>query len=361
MSAISRLLKRDELGFPTFWPMQIGGWLAFYVLILLSIVPMLDKKGIVTENNEFVFGMFAASCLLRPICRSLYVRTSSWFSLEIRASGVALLAGVADGYLIEAWGMRDWSPPWSHVLDGTVQCSLTLFLWCTLYFSIKQWQQGARERQRLLRMEAEAREARLSALRYQLNPHLLFNALNAVSTLVLDGNAAAATRMLSQIGELLRTILDGEAVAETRLSKEIDFTKQYLAIEQIRLGERLRVSLSIAPETLDALVPSMLLQPLVENAVRHGVAPMVAGGTIRISSERRAELLHMEVSNSGPRIDAEGLEGGRGIGLGNTVERLKTLYASNHRFTLQWPEAGGCEISIDLPYRRAPREQEVGA
>ena len=133
------------------------------------------------------------------------------------------------------------------------------------------------------RVRSSGRAVERSALPAQST--FLSNSLNAVSTLVLDGNGPAATRMLAQIGEFLRTILDREAVLETPLSQEIAFTHQYLAIEQTRLGGRLRIEVAIAPETLDALVPSMLLQPLVENAVRHGVAPLVEGGTIRLESK----------------------------------------------------------------------------
>jgi two-component system sensor histidine kinase AlgZ len=192
-------------------------------------------------------------------------------------------------------------------------------------------------------------------LRYQLNPHFLFNSLNAVSTLVLEGHTSAATGMLAQIGELLRTTLDGEAAAETALSQEIAFTEQYLAIEQTRLGGRLRVDMAISPETLDALVPSMLLQPLVENAVRHGVAPLVEGGTIRIQSKLNGSQLQVRIRNSGaPRARVEPVnQPAHGIGLRNTAERLKTLYANAHTFALQWPEAGGCEVTVELPFRRA--------
>jgi two-component system sensor histidine kinase AlgZ len=235
---------------------------------------------------------------------------------------------------------------------------VVLFLWCSLYFSIKQWQQSTQERERLLRAETEAREARLSALRYQLNPHFLFNSLNAVSTLVLDGNAPAATRMLAQIGELLRTSLDNEVMSEVTLSQEMAFTQRYLAIEQTRLGQRLQVDLAIPSETLDALVPSMLLQPLVENAVRHGVVPLVQGGRITIASALRVDRLQIVIDNSGTRGSEKQNENGNGIGLRNTAERLKTLYGDDHRFTLQWPDAGGCQVIIELPFRRIAQNVE---
>jgi LytS/YehU family sensor histidine kinase len=231
-------------------------------------------------------------------------------------------------------------------------------MWCSLYFSIKQWQQSSMERERLLRAESELREARLLALRYQLNPHFLFNSLNAVSTLVLDGNAPAATQMLAQIGDLLRTSLDSEVTAEVTLSQELAFTEGYLAIEQTRLGERLRIDIAVPLETRDALVPNMLLQPLVENAVRYGVAPLIEGGWIAIKSALNADRLRIVIGNSGWR-EGEQKKNGNGIGLGNTAERLKTLYGTNFEFSLGWPEAGGCEVVLELPLRRTGNLMEA--
>jgi len=232
-------------------------------------------------------------------------------------------------------------------------------MWRSLYFSIKQWQRSDMERERLLRAESEVREARLLALRYQLNPHFLFNSLNAVSTLVLDGNAPAATRMLAQIGDLLRTSLDSEVAAEVTLSQELAFTEGYLAIEQTRLGERLRIDVAVPLETRDALVPNMLLQPLVENAVRYGVAPLVEGGRIGIRSALHADRLRIMIGNSGRRGEDGQKKNGNGIGLGNTAERLKTLYGTDFEFSLAWPEAGGCEVVLELPLRRARNLQEA--
>ena len=233
------------------------------------------------------------------------------------------------------------------------------FMWCNLYFSIKQWQQSVHERERVLHAETEVREVRLRALRYQLNPHFLFNSLNAVSTLVLDGNASAATRMLAQISDLLRTSLDDNVTSEIALSQELAFTQQYIAIEQTRLGDRLRVEFSIHPETLDALVPSMLLQPLVENAVRHGVAPLVEGGGIAIKSDFHDNWLRVVISNSGRRGSERQTNAGNGIGQSNTAARLETLYGSNHKFWMEWPDEGGCRVTVELPFRPAVRKQEA--
>jgi two-component system, LytTR family, sensor kinase len=358
MNSNRHWLRRDELGLPTFWPLQLCGWVGFYVLNLLSAIPSLGKPGTVRENTLFVIPMFAASCLLRPVCRSLRRRELSWIALEVRASGYSLLFGAVAGYLEVAWTHGTWRTGWQDPMDMMLVSVIVLFTWCSLYFNIKQWQQAARSQQRAVRAESEAREARLRALRYQLNPHMLFNSLNAVSTLILEGDAASATRMLARIAELLRSILDARATSEAPLSQEIAFINQYLAIEQIRLGDRLRAELDIAPETLDALIPTMLLQPLVENAVRHGVAPVVGGGSIRLESRLQHERVRIEIVNTGPPRASEPQTG---IGLANTAERLKTLYAGDQQFHLQWPEQGGCRVSIDLPFRRGAMAGELAA
>jgi two-component system, LytTR family, sensor kinase len=353
------MLKRDELGFPSFWQLQMMGWVGLYVLAVVGSIPdFLKRPAALRDTTVAALFMFLATFALRPICRSLRRRSLPLLAFEMRAFVWSLLLGTAGAVAAELMVLRFRTMDWTDLAGNAVQFAVVLFLWCSLYFSIKQWQQSAQERERLLRAEAEAREARLSALRYQLNPHFLFNSLNAVSTLVLEGNAPAATRMLAQIGELLRTSLDNETVLEVPLSQEIAFTEQYLAIEQIRLGERLRVDVAISPETLDALVPSMLLQPLVENAVRHGIASVVEGGTIAIRSEFHDGQLQIIVKNSGAVAERED-KPMNGIGLSNTIERLKTLYGADQKFTLVWPRAGGCEVTVELPIRRSAQGQEV--
>lgn len=357
------VLKRDDLGFPTFWTVQIAAWVCFYLWGSISLLPFLHQPGALFANSVFFVTLFVACSLLRPVCRGLMGRSYPWISLEIRAFVWSLLGGIVAGLAIVRATSLHQPLRWTDWLGNTVRSTFILFVWCSLYFSIKLWQQALRERERLQRALADAREARLSALRYQLNPHFLFNSLNAVSTLVLEGNPVAATRMLAQIGEFLRTILDSEATPETPLSQEIAFAEQYLAIEQTRLGPRLRVDMDISPETLDALVPSMLLQPLIENAVRHGVAPIVDGGTIRIESRSRNAQLQIKVRNSGPAKShvSKSNESARGVGISNTAARLKTLYALEHTFELQWPETGGCEVTVELPFRKWMQEQGSGS
>jgi hypothetical protein len=360
----------DPLRFPSFWRLQIIGGVCLYVVVLVACIPDIVKRpGALREVSVLVVFMFLGSFVVHPICRSLLLRSPSWLAFGLRMSVWSLIVGTVAAVAAGLVSLNFDKLNWPDVAGDSVQSSVVLFLWCSLYFSIKQWQRSAQERERWLRAESEAREARLSALRYQLNPHFLFNSLNAASTLVLEGDAPGATRMLAQIGDLLRTTLNHDALQETPLSQELAFIEQYLAIERTRLGKRLRVEMFVSPDTLDAIVPGMLLQPLVENAVRHGVAPLIEGGTIRIESRLNAGRLLIAISNSGPRHGAEvsshsdgnsSCANGkvRGIGLKNTGERLKTVYGDDHRFLLRWPAAGGCEAMIEVPLRRAVQAVE---
>jgi two-component system, LytTR family, sensor kinase len=345
--------RENVLNLRSFWQIQIIGWGCFYLFHLLeSIHAFLTKRVSFDEETVPVFFMFLGSFVLRPFCRWLLRQSRSWIAFELKAAAAAMVTSIpvacAAGLILQNVN----HVPWHALVTVWAWSFFMLFMWCSLYFSIKQWQQSSMEKERLLRAESELREARLLALRYQLNPHFLFNSLNAVSTLVLDGNAPAATRMLAQIGDLLRRSLDSEVTAEVTLSQELAFTEGYLAIEQTRLGERLKIDMAVPWETRDALVPNMLLQPLVENAVRYGVAPLIEGGWIAIKSALDADRLRIVIGNSGRRGEGEQKKNGNGIGLGNTAERLKTLYGANFEFSLGWPEAGGCEVVLELPLRR---------
>jgi len=168
---------------------------------------------------------------------------------------------------------------------------------------------------------------------------------------VLERDSERATRMLSRIGTLLRRTLEEESTAEIPLAQELEFTNQYLEVEQIRLGERLHVTTDVSADTLEAVVPIMLLQPLVENAVIHGIAPQVNGGDLLIRSLKVDSRLELTVKNSGARRNGEGLSQ-HGIGLKNCIERLTTIYGTNYHFELNWPNEGGCEVTLDLPFAK---------
>jgi hypothetical protein len=354
--------RENFLNLRSFWQIQIVGWGCYYLFDLVeSIHQFLTKRVFVVEETTPIVLMFLGSFALRPFCRWVLRQSHSWIAFELKAAAAAMVISIPVACTAGLVLQNLYSVPWHAYLAMFMWSTFMLFIWCSLYFSIKQWQQSSEEKERLFRAESEVREAKLLALRYQLNPHFLFNSLNAVSTLILDGNAPAATRMLAQIGDLLRTSLDSEVTAEVALAQELVFTEGYLAIEQTRLGDRLKFDLVIPMETRDALVPSMLLQPLVENAVRYGVAPLIEGGWIGIKSALDANRLRITIGNSGRRGEGEQKRNGNGIGLGNTAERLKTLYGTDFVFSLGWPEAGGCEVVLELPLRRARNLQEVAS
>jgi two-component system LytT family sensor kinase len=356
------VLKRDELGMPSFWQLQLSGWAVFYLVGLVTLLPYRKAENFRNQGIAFAI-MFLASCILRPICRSFLRVSFSWIAFGLRALAWSAAIGSVATFFIELAILRIVGRVFSDSDLGVniLQFSVVLFLWCALYFGIKQWQRAAQERDRLLRAESEARDAHLSALRYQLNPHFLFNSLNAVSTLVLKGDSEGATRMLSQIASLLRVSLEGPIVAGISLSQELDFAKKYLAIEKIRLGDRLQVAFDIAPESLEASIPSMLLQPLLENAVLHGVGQLKQGGTIAVQTQAEDHRLRIVVRNSGPlQNPVTSGKNARGIGLANTIERLKRAYGPDCDIALLWPESGGCELTIQVPFKKiATRVGEV--
>jgi len=333
-----------------FWLSQLIGWSCFYALTLVATAPYLKEPGVFVDNTFWVFVLFAASWLLRPACRASLRRRRPWFILELHALVFAMVLALITAVLVDVVVSGVHANSWSGLPLDFVQNGVVFFLWCNLYFGAHQWYEMSEQRERMLHAESELREAKLNALRYQLNPHFLFNALNAVSTLVLERDSERATRMLSRIGTLLRRTLDEEATAEIPLLQELEFTNQYLEVEQIRLGDRLHVTTEAAPETLVALVPILLLQPLVENAVLHGIAPAVAGGEIVIRSSIDNSRLHLLVKNSGARRNGK-TENGHGIGLKNCTERLRAIYGNDYRLELNWPNDGGCEVMLDLPFR----------
>jgi LytS/YehU family sensor histidine kinase len=215
-----------------------------------------------------------------------------------------------------------------------------------------------REREaRASQLEAQLAQAQLHALKMQLHPHFLFNTLNGISGLVRDGSNKAAVRMIAGLSDLLRHTLDTEAQQEVPLRRELEFLELYLDIQQMRFPDRLRVRMEVAPETLDAQVPNLILQPLVENAVRHGIAPRAAPGTVGISARRDDSLLEIKVYDDGPGLRPNTRTGeGGGIGLANTRARLAQLYGTGHRFDVRDRPEGGVEATLVVPFRLS-REQ----
>jgi two-component sensor histidine kinase len=208
-------------------------------------------------------------------------------------------------------------------------------------------------------LQARLTESRLEALRAQLNPHFLFNTLNAVSVLALKGQQNAVLDTLSRLSDLLRVSLDDKRPQKVPLAEEIEFLDRYLDILRLRFGDRMIVERHVAPETLNALVPCMILQPLVENAVVHGISAQCGEGRIAIKSERVNGFLHLEVSDTGPGFGS-GASRGHGIGLGNTRARLEQIYGAAHCIDLRDSAGGGAMVSISLPFVAADERSAAG-
>jgi signal transduction histidine kinase len=200
-------------------------------------------------------------------------------------------------------------------------------------------------------LQAQLADARLAALRTQLNPHFLFNTLHAVSALV-ERDPRGVRRMIARLSELLRTTLDGADEQEVPLSQELTFTHRYLEIMQIRFQGRLAIESNIEPGALDALVPNLILQPLVENAIKHGVSKIDDAGRIQIHARRDGERLVMNVRDNGPRVGENGLRAGEGLGLRNTRERLSELYGTEQSLTLQPAGDEGVIAEVIIPYHK---------
>jgi sensor histidine kinase YesM len=192
-------------------------------------------------------------------------------------------------------------------------------------------------------------EARLAAFRAQLNPHFLFNTLNAISTLALKGDLGAVTEALGRLSGLLRAALD-EHTEEIPLAQEMDFVDDYLAIQRIRFADRLSVEKSIAPDTFDGLVPTMILQPIVENAIEHGVNAQRGEGHVNVRAVRENDSLIIEVRDSGPGFLPATTRDG--IGLANTRARLEQLYGSHQCFEYGSALGGGASVRISIPFHR---------
>jgi two-component sensor histidine kinase len=227
------------------------------------------------------------------------------------------------------------------------------FYWAILgvRYAIEYYQKYRERELRASQLETRLAQARLQVLKMQLHPHFLFNTLNAISELVFK-DPESAEQMITNLSDLLRLSLENVGVQEVPLKQELDFLNKYIEIEQTRFHDRLQMKMAIAPETLDASVPNMILQPLVENAIRHGIGVRSIGGNIEIGAARKNGMLHLFV-----RDDGRGLLNGEqqalkeGVGLANTRARLAHLYGDTHRFDLNNSPEGGLIVEMLIPFK----------
>ena len=220
--------------------------------------------------------------------------------------------------------------------------------------AIVHFRKSEQRERRAAELQTRLTRSQLQSLRMQINPHFLFNTLNAISTLV-HINPKAADEMITDLSELLRSSLDSADEQEIPLGRELDFIRRYAGIEQKRFGDRLRVVEKVPAELESALVPALILQPLVENAIRHGIEPRMNAGIVIITAIQAPDGLHLTVTDNGQGPNPEAKPGAgerRGIGLANTQARLKELYGENHSFKFGPGPDGGCEVHIRLPLDR---------
>lgn len=233
---------------------------------------------------------------------------------------------------------------------------------CVLYwtflvaYTALSYYKRYREREiRTSQLETKLAQAQLDLLKMQLNPHFLFNSLNAISTL-MHRDIDAAEKMLSRLSDLLRVSLDNMGQHEIPLRKELDFLKRYLDIEKIRFGDRLKVEMEMAPTTLDSHVPNLILQPIVENAINHGVSKIAGEGHIQLHSQENENNLIIEIRDNGPGLQTDPSELIHRTGIANTIARLTQLYGDAGRVDFISPEEGGLTVRLTLPYHVTPME-----
>lgn len=339
-----------------FWSLHFLGWSAYgfsqYLGALLFGKPV--------EYTKYIAIAALAGCILsmplRYICR--------WLWTQPPATMVA--GGIASAYLVACavrvvmnWAYHHYVEPewpimhWYEYFMGALSSTYLMACWVGLYFGVRYYESLQMERVATLKAASLAQEAQLKMLRYQLNPHFLFNTLNAISTLILDNRNTTANCAVTGLSEFLRYTLDQDPMKKVTVAQEVDALNLYLNIEKMRFGERLALDFAIEPAASTMLMPSLLLQPLIENAIKYAVSPREQGGRIRIGAHVTGGMLQLEVADDGPGlVDATRLANGRGVGVRNTRERLQVLYGERGTVLVGNTEPG-LRVSLTFPAERA--------
>ena len=365
LRAYVRVLGDDNA---LFWSLQLFGWTGISLLTYLSLSVPYDQYELayLAHNiSQSVVGL-VLSIPLRPIFRTVW----NWAFLPrmVVVLGAAILVALAWAALrltlfMLMTGERGLWPDFGGWLFPSM---FVFFTWAALYHGIKYYQMLQREREALLRIEslqrqeafklaqveADARNAQLALLRYQLNPHFLFNTLNSVNALVSKGDAGKATKMINKLSEFFRHSLRAEPETEVTVAEEVATTELYLDIEKTRFADRLTVEIHIAESAKSRLVPSMILQPLVENALKHAIGVSENGGQIRIlASEADSGALQVRVEDSGPEgsdLQADQRPPGASVGLDNTRARLHAFYGDGGRLKIEKADIGGYSVLVEV-------------
>jgi two-component system, LytTR family, sensor kinase len=343
-----------------FWSLQIAGWVGFGLMMLGYELMWLSTKNAVIGDAASVAAGIGLTTGYRYLHHWGRRRTLS--PITAIAVGVTFaIAGSPVWWLTQRLisapltgkALPGWHP---YLLWSGFNAEVFLFYifilstWLLLYTGINGWISIELQRRRADRAVATAQFARLQALQSQLEPHFLFNTLNGISSLVAEGRNEAATATIARLSDFLRLTMQTKGTPEITLEQEMAFVRQYLDIQQLRFGDRLVFEFSITPEAMEAVVPTLILQPLVENAVRHGILPRASGGRVTVSARTATGslLLNVDDDGLGMRKSTSPLAG---LGLSNTATRLAELYGGRAELSVGRSKAGGVGVAIRLPLR----------
>jgi two-component system LytT family sensor kinase len=339
-----------------FWGLHTLGWSAYLIAQYVGALLYEKPAAYIMVILSAAASGFVLSAPLRYVYRGLWrQRPAVIIPAVLFSSWVAALAWRAVINYSYAEFVENWmaEEPWYSIFSGALSSTYLIVCWSGLYFGIKYYEMLQQQRESMLKAAALAQEAQVKMLRYQLNPHFLFNTLNAISTLILDGQGKVANQAVGRLSDFLRYTLDQDPMKKVTLRQELDALNLYLGIEQLRFGDRLRLEFDVEETAQPALVPSLVLQPLVENSLKYAVAPREEGGRLRIEAREHEGRLLLVVQDDGPGLPV-GVElgAGRGVGFRNTRERLAVLYGEQQKLAVRFSRPG-LRLEITLPYERA--------
>jgi len=345
----------------TFWTFQGLGWTGYgFVRLFSAVAAGFDLRYFsMVILAEVLIGLGMTLIMRQLYRRILEVKLPFLMAIIILFCGALGLLYSSIGLRLAAATMPGWLP-----FEGLAQFSnavfgaTVLFAWSTIYFGYHYYMSLQEQKEQVLKATAMAHQAQLKMLRYQLNPHFLFNTLNAISTLVLEKSEIDANRMLTKLSSFLRYTLVNQPTQRVTLDQELHALGLYLDIEKVRFQDRLTLEFDIVEKARTALIPSLILQPLVENAIKYAVAPVIDGGTIRLTANVAAGRLSIVLSDSGPGIkDLTNIvsQTGSGVGIANTNERLAQIYGDDHSISFRNMEPTGLGIFIEIPCEREKR------
>jgi two-component system, LytTR family, sensor kinase len=339
-----------------FWNLHSAGWGGATALYAVTVIANGQPLSFLVPVLVSAVTGYSVTLILSVIYRYVIEKQPfvTWGATLLAVMSATLLYAYIDTWVVQTIREGADQTPFAQLLLGALfKDGLLVGAWSALYYAINYFVRAEEQADQMMRLEAQATSAQLTMLRYQLNPHFLFNTLNSISTLVLLKQTEQANAMLSRLSSFLRFTLINEAAAKVPLTQEIETLKLYLDIEKMRFEERLRMYFHIDPSVENALVPSLLLQPLVENAIKYAVTPKEEGADISVTAQLVGQRVRITVSDTGPglQLGQQDHSLSTGVGMANTRERLSQAYGDDQRFEHYVKAGGGFEVLLELPYQ----------